>query len=206
MMPPNWLNDQFPQTRPHLYNHWCSPQYGCWWMGRYIQHNHPLVWMNPLGMNARKIYLSAGMSAMKTDFRNTVPLDMLFEDGQFHYGRTDPFNCMYGLCYNEDRRLFYMPHRTQANLDPWELEEGYGQGCVLHLLHNRNVEESIWSPMDATNNHHGYVRMRLACPMYTSYHVVYGDPQHPFSGAKFIRYFQYYRPVPRPKMFWFTFD
>ena len=105
MMPPNWLNDQFPQTRPHLYNHWCSPQYGCWWMGRYIQHNHQLVWMNPLGMNARKIYLSAGMSAMKTDFRNTVPLDMLS-----------------------------------------------------------------------------------------------------FSGAKFIRYFQYYRPVPRPKMFWFTFD
>ena len=60
--------------------------------------------------------------------------------------------------------------------------------------------------MDSTGIHQGYVKMRLACPQHTSLHVVYGPAQHPFSQARYIRYFRHYRPDPKPKLIWFEFD
>jgi hypothetical protein len=207
IMPPNWLNNQFLQTRPHIVDAFCHPHYGNWFDGRRLEYQHIVLgYGNAVGLNVRTAYTNDAMRAYRLAFRNTVPLDQKVEPGQFHYSHICPFTCMYNAAYKYGRDEYYSPHRVQAMLDPWKMEEGFGQGTVLHLLHNRNVVQSLWTPMDASGIHHGYVKMRLPCPMHTSYHVVYGPWQHPFSRARYIRYFRYYRPDPCPKMFWFEFN
>ena len=93
----------------------------------------------------------------------------------------------------------------RASYYDFECNDEYGRDAVLHVLHNRDVKEAIW---DSFNEQSGdqdkLIRMILPLPIFASFHVVHGPADRPLSHAKFIKYFDRYRPIKDPEVWWFV--
>lgn len=100
----------------------------------------------------------------------------------------------------DDRAHYYNP---QA--DNWQHYE-FNKGANHHLFRWKDLDKGHVYSFD--NGYEGFeklLRSRLPIPIYASDHIIWGDLGDEFTGMKIIRFFDNYRPLLVPEVWWFVY-
>ena len=120
------------------------------------------------------------------------------------YGNVSWLSAWEGHVSKNDRSPLNSVNRTGGPVVPQTSEFGFG--ATAHVLRNRDVVRAGWQGLDTSNiaDHLQIVRMRLPTDIWATYHVMNGPPAFPISQAKFIKYWDCYRPMYDPELWWFS--
>ena len=116
--------------------------------------------------------------------------------GQFCYAGTNFLRVLTSHQTKWDRNDYY---------DLNSCGDEYGRDAVIHILHNRDVDNALWDTFNENMEYQDQlIRMAMPVPIHASFHVVHGPKEKPLSQARFIKYFDEYRPMKKPEVWWFV--
>ena len=115
--------------------------------------------------------------------------------GQFCYAGTDMLNSWHSHLNKQDRKSF----------NKLPTGDEFGRGSVAHVFSHGDCRAARYEPLDClnTHGHEGIVRFRVPVTPRASFHIINGPIQAIMSQAKFIKYFDCYRPMSCPELWWF---
>ena len=99
----------------------------------------------------------------------------------------------------KDDRFKYYSRYEQWNND--EFNKG-----VMHLFCRfKDCHRAHAIPFNVGEIHAQLLRSKLPIPIYSSDHIIWGRKGDEITGMKIIRFFDHYRPLLVPEVWWFEF-
>ena len=100
----------------------------------------------------------------------------------------------------EDRAKYYCSRNSS-----WTLYE-FIKGCNHHYFRYNDLKNARVRPFNENDeDQENLLRSRLPLPIYASDHIIGGPRGDEFTGMIIIRFFDHYRPLLVPQVWWFEY-
>ena len=89
---------------------------------------------------------------------------------------------------------------SHAGCPEWKLD------ATLQVVLNKDITKNYWTGFDENQNGCSQiVKTKYPQASFATYHVIYGETKEDYlSGALFIQYWDFYRPMVRPMLYRFV--
>lgn len=151
--------------------------------------------VNPANVTNRIGSLMNQITRDRAQFRANVPPLGAIEEGEFNYFNADFIDGLVGYLCKMDRYLYNNPFL--GNCQEWT------SGATLQVVRNQELTQNIWTGFDENlNGMAQIIRTKYPQPSFATFHVIFGKTKETvLSGMEFIQYWNFFRPVLRPKLY-----
>ena len=120
-------------------------------------------------------------------------LRSFFVQAQHAYVNMDMFNAMHGHLLKSDRGYY----TNRASTD-------FNKGFVVHqvdseVIWNAGARTAEWMNLAA---HSGLARLIMPAQTKMAFHHINGPSSNPFTCGKILKFWDYYRPMHYPELWW----